>query len=92
MIFTSNPPAESYKLPSDRIATLAEDTNRLLSEAAAIFYHVGDEAGSEMIEVQSLMKKAMQTLKLAHAKRDALERKNAELHQRLLAKLENNAG
>ncbi len=91
MIFTTNLPAEPYKLPSDRMATLAEDTNRLLLEATAILYRVGDEASAEMFEVQSLMQQAIKALEAAHAKRDALERANSERHQRLLEKLESNS-
>ena len=90
MIFTKNLPAEQYQLPSDRMETLARDTNRLLLEAAAIYYRVGDEARSEMFEVQGLLQKAIKSLEAAHAKRDALESKNAEKHLRLKALLESN--
>lgn len=83
MIFNNQLPAESYQLPSDRMATLAEEQNRLLLEATAIWYRTGAEASSEMFEVCAQMQKAIQTLKIAHAKRDAMERKNAELHLRL---------
>ena len=80
MIFSNHLPAESYQLPSDRMATLTEEANRLLLEATAIWYRCGAEASSEMFEVCNQMQKAIQTLKIAQKKRDALERKNAELH------------